>query len=272
MKRKHLLLTLLLALFAPWAANAQTQTLTVYDEGGTTKHSYIPFCGRYAHYGTSSQFIIPATELTDLAGGSISKLTFYSSSDNKVFDETLTVYLKEVNYTTFGEPYTWEDWSSLTQVYSSSFELSNYQMEIEFDTPFGYNGGNLLIGFLIPHEENGGYKMLSWYGENQTGVTALYSYYLNNGWLDHSDSFLPKTTFTYETCQKPTGLTVNDVTNSSVTFSWTENGSATHWQIDCCNNSNFTCDPNYYIDVNNTPSYSITQCNGLTPAPPTMPA
>lgn len=36
MKRKHLLLTLLLALFAPWAANAQVMMLFSQDfEGGT---------------------------------------------------------------------------------------------------------------------------------------------------------------------------------------------------------------------------------------------
>lgn len=33
---------MLLALFAPWAAKAQ-ETLTVYDQGGSTTSSYVPF-------------------------------------------------------------------------------------------------------------------------------------------------------------------------------------------------------------------------------------
>ena len=63
MKVRHLLLTLL-ALFVPWAVNAQTN-LTVCD--GTANSQYIPFEGYNADAtaGQQNQMIYPADLLTD---------------------------------------------------------------------------------------------------------------------------------------------------------------------------------------------------------------
>ena len=75
MKRKSLLILLLLAAFAPWTT-AQ-ETLTVYDQGGSTTNSTIPIYGYNADYGFRNQFIIPADKLEAMKGGTLEKLTFY---------------------------------------------------------------------------------------------------------------------------------------------------------------------------------------------------
>ena len=80
MKTKHLLLLLLMALVAPWVANAQTQTLTVCDGDDGFNNNFIPIAGTYVDtQGTISEFIIPSTTegMADMVGASISKLTFY---------------------------------------------------------------------------------------------------------------------------------------------------------------------------------------------------
>ena len=58
MIKKSLLLTLLLAILVPWAAQAQ-ETLTVCN--GTETNEYLPVYGYYMDtQGTTSEFIIPA--------------------------------------------------------------------------------------------------------------------------------------------------------------------------------------------------------------------
>ena len=228
MRSKHLLLMLLLALMAPWVANAQgTETLTVYD--GTNTNSYIPFNGLYADYGTRSQFIIPSGELEELVGGTIQKLTFYSSTASTTYNEGVTVYLKEVDYTVF-ESAALEDWSTMTAVWTGNLTVSDNQMEIVFSSPYTYNGDNLMIGFQVT-EWGSSCPSIAWYGVNQTTDTYTAAY--NNANSSHTwsssiyrQNFLPKTTFTYTpgsgaTCDKPETLDVSSVSAHGATLTWT---------------------------------------------------
>ena len=222
-----------MALLVPWAAKAQ-ETLTVYDASNT--NGYIPFYGLYADYGTRAQFIIPASKLEDLAGGSIQKLTFYSSTASKAFDEEFTVYLKEVNYTTF-EANSMEDWTTMTAVWTNTVTISENQMEIDFSTtPFDYNGGNLMIGFHVT-DWGSVCPTTNWYGENQpTGTyTAVENHATSSshswGSNYNRQTFLPKTTITYEaplvTCNKPETLVADPVNSHDATLTWT-GGSGTY--------------------------------------------
>jgi hypothetical protein len=72
-----------------------------------------------------------------------------------------------------------------------------------------------------------------------------------------SETSTYKTTYfsTPVACPKPTTLSLNTLTNTSATLNWTENGSATSWQI-CLNN-----DESNLINVTTNP-YTVT---GLTP-------
>lgn len=228
--KSKIIITMMLLLSAVGWARAQEE-LTVYDN--TTTNNNVPFYALYADYGTRSQFIIPSDAITDMAGGSIEKLTFYTSTASVSFDEEVTVYLKEVNYSTFADA-TLEDWSSMEDVYVGTLTVSDNQLEIILDTPYLYGGDNLMIGFQVT---NWGTTCpsISWLGEGQAETTALY----NNANGSHVWSttvtkaqFLPKTTFEYTpggeapAVVKPKNLTVNYTGGTTAEVSWTSDAEA----------------------------------------------
>ena len=236
MKMKQTILTLLLAFIG---LNAYADELTVYD--GTDTASEIPFYASFAKSGIRSQFIIPADQLTNVNGCDITKLTFYSSSASASFDEGVTVYLKEVDNATFTTyPAVLEDWSSMTAVYTGTISVSGNLMVINFDSPYTYNGGNLMIGLQVTTwGDSTGF--IYWYGVKQPlgqdAYTAVYNYAeSDHTWKSSTilSKFLPKTTLTYEesgSCPAPTGLACTASSSASVTLAWTQKGEVTAWQI-----------------------------------------
>ncbi|MBQ6918097.1 MAG: DUF2436 domain-containing protein, partial [Prevotella sp.] len=105
--------------------------------------------------------------------------------------------------------------------------ISGNQMVVEFDTPYQYMGGNLVIGFL--QTVTGTYSSCSWYGVSATGA-SMGGY----GSSISQQNFLPKTTFDYEpgeepSCIKPTGLAVEYTGGTEATISWTSD--ATAWNM-----------------------------------------
>ena len=79
MKRKSLLFALLVALFMPWAAQAQ-ETVEIGTDGGTTTNNYLP--GYTLYDNTLSEQIYTAEEvlsLLHLMNGQPSPLTHHSS-------------------------------------------------------------------------------------------------------------------------------------------------------------------------------------------------
>ncbi len=95
---------------------------------------------------------------------------------------------------------------------------------------------------------------------NQCTVTLLgeaYEIYTGDdnvqGWDDPENPIILD--FTPQGCPRPGEVTVSDITTSGATVSWTENGTATAWQI-CLNN-----DETSLVDINE-PYYSITGLAG----------
>ena len=223
MKMKHTILTLLLALIG---LSAYADEITVYD--GIEESFYVPFYGHNASNGTRSQYIIPADLLVNVDGCNITKLTFYSPSNyaSRSFDEGVTVYLKEVGYTTFAST-AFEDWSSMTPVYTGTIGVnSDCQMVINFDSPYSYSGGNLMIGFQVTTWGTTS-QYVRWYGASATYGTGWYE----NAGDGHSwsgsgikQSIVPKTTLTYEesntTCPRPTNLTASVTNGHTATVTW----------------------------------------------------
>lgn len=248
--KSKIIITMMLLLSAVGWARAQEE-LTVYDN--TTTNNNVPFYAMYADYGTRSQFIIPSDAITVMAGGSIEKLTFYTSTASVSFDEEVTVYLKEVNYSTFADA-TLEDWSSMEGVYVGTLTVSDNQLEIILDTPYLYGGDNLMIGFQVTNWGTA-CPSISWLGEGQAETTALY----NNANGSHVWSttvtkaqFLPKTTFEYTpggeapAVAKPKNLTVNYTGGTTAEVSWTSDAEA------------------FDIDVNGTVTENVSSPYTLT--------
>ena len=175
--------------------------LTVYD--GTATNQYIPMYGYYFDDFTKSECIIPASALTSMNGCTISAITFYPSSvatTNSTWTSTSqTVFLKEVSGTTLGGSYSGTSGATTVKVGAPlDMPTAGMAYTITFDTPYTYNGGNLLIG--VYNTDDGSYNKVEWYGTSNltSGVSAYGS---NASSLNsvgyNAQSFLPKTTFTY---------------------------------------------------------------------------
>ena len=224
--------------------------LTVND--GTTTNGYVPIYGYYVDNITKSQFIIPAENLADMAWGTINKMTFYAAADKNWGNAQFEVYITETSETTVSEL---ADYTTMTKVMNAaSLGISGNQMVVEFDTPYQYMGGNLMIGFL--QTVTGTYSSCSWYGVSATGA-SMGGY----GSSIYQQNFLPKTTFDYEpgeepSCYKPTGLAVEYTGGTSATFTWTENGTATSWDLQYSTDAEFTTYTQQQVD--GTPTYELT--------------
>ena len=202
--------------------------LTVYN--GTATNQYIPMYGYYFDEYTKSEFIIPATELEDMVGGTITAITFYPSNVGTTNSSwgaaEQTVFLKEVSSTTLGGSYSGTTGATTVKVGSPlDMPTAGTAYTITFDTPYTYQGGNLLIGV---YNNKGSYNKVEWYGTSN--LTSGVSAYGNNSSSLNSVSynaqaFLPKTTFTYTAsegfCAKPENLhIVGEIGPRSVTMGW----------------------------------------------------
>ena len=211
----------------------------MYD--GTVSNGQIPAYLGYWDDFTRSQVVIPATDLTDMAGGTITSMTFYTTKQNLPYTSVSTadVYLMEVDYTAIDA---FEPKASATMVYqgTASFVLDETgeagSWTIEFATPYIYGGGNLLIG--IENTTDAGYKFIYFYGQTVNGASV--SGY-NSSSLDNvtptQRNFIPKTTFAYTPASgvvvaKPTNLQVSNIGPNSATLSWTAGGEETAWDVE----------------------------------------
>ena len=150
-------------------ARAQ-ETLTVCD--GTDASSNIPFYGLYADtQGAASECVIPSDLLGDMVGGEITEMKFYLKSHAaEAWTGTFQVYLKEITETTLtgiSGP------DAGTVVFTrANVDATGAELTITFDTPYTYNGGNLLIGSYV--SVAGNWKSASFYGTIQTENTAAW--------------------------------------------------------------------------------------------------
>ena len=264
MKKSKLFLILLALLAFGSTAWAQDQTLTLND--GTNLRDEVPIRGWMDREGLGSQFIIPASELTDMQGGTINQLTFYAETASYSFyGAEYKVYITEVDYTEFEpevfhsifdiESASYCDWNTMADYYNGGVNISENMMVITLTAPYHYTGGNLLIGIRLTQEGSNA-DNVNWYGRNQSTVSSVYPLYLGSNEFYFSAKYLPKVTFGYTpsssapTCMWPI-VTSATVTNHTATIHWTENGEATAWQV-CLDD-----DESNIVDVS-TNSYTFT--------------
>ena len=178
------------------------ETMTVYD--GTMTNYRIPAYIIYFDDFTKSQFVIPAEDLADMTSSSISSMTFYTTSSNVPYitESSADVYLKEVNYTEISD---FEPKVSATTVYSGYLNIvsagNGGEMTINFNTPYTYNGGNLLIG--IENTNDNGWKNISFYGQTVNGASISGKNSSSTGTITaEQQNFIPKTTFGFQSACK----------------------------------------------------------------------
>lgn len=258
---KTFCLMLLMALFMPWKAYAQ-ETLTVCD--GTTTNNYIPINGMYVDtQGTTSEFIIPAGTdgMDEITDGTISKLTFYITNGPASWGSpVIQVYMGEVEGTTISSL---NGPANFTIVYEGVLDNTQSSMEVEFDNPYTYEGGNLLIGTYV--KTKAGWKTTTYAGVSAPNGSSRYNSGSGSG---TAQSFLPKTTFTYEPatvggCAKPKAFNATNITAHEAILTWQPGAEGqTDWDVFVTTNATFV------PDESTTPTYQVTECtkalSGLT--------
>lgn len=183
--KKFLLSLAVIAAGALSLGAQETTTLTVAD--GTTNNSY-PFNMLYwDSESTTTQVIYNATMLDEMMGGTINSVKFYVSGTFTKVDNTVTqisMGTTEQNAFESATPIT-----GLTVVKNefTSPESGVTEVEIVFDTPYVYEGGNLVFECKVTTA--GGWKSNNFYGANQDGKVSMSRTSTSN--------FMPKTTFTY---------------------------------------------------------------------------
>ena len=208
--------------------NANAEEITVYN--GTATNQRLPMYVYCFDDYTRSQYVIPAADLDDMEGSTITAIKYYTSYANTYTTKSsVDVYLKEVSGTTISA---FEDKGTATIVYQGTVSFANGETTITLSTPYDYKGGNLLIG--CENATDAGYFNMFFYGQTVNGASVSGS---NGSSTANAPStqqnFIPKTTFVYTEAvtntPKPTDLTVTTVTASAATIGWTS--TASKWNL-----------------------------------------
>ncbi len=175
-----------LAMFVP----AQAETLNLYD--GSSWSNKAPFNGMYFDVaGNKTQVLYPAADLTDMVGKQITGITFYTDENGCPIDGgLLNISLGETDVEVMDGYIT----EGMTQVGTLTFtknQTGNVEIVITFDTPYTYNGGNLVFENVVA--QTTGYDNLYC-----MGVSTSYNNCVVTDFGMTMRQFLPKTTFTYE--------------------------------------------------------------------------
>ena len=112
---------------------------------GTDKNNNIPIKLDWYHdaKANSSQMIYPASMLTVLNGKKLNSLRFYADADlTKLSGGKVQVSLKEVDFTEFADVH---QVTGMTVVAEVTPIFNGNEMQLTFDTPFDYKGGNLAV-------------------------------------------------------------------------------------------------------------------------------
>ena len=232
-------------------------TLTVNE--GTASNSFIPIYGYAVSIKWQSQFVIPATALSDMNGKDVLKMTYYCNQNEKDWGNAeFAVEVKEVNETALTS--TDFDWTQMTTLYSGSLAVNGGLMTIIFNDAYHYQGGNLLIGFR--QTKTGTDAGCSWKGITTSSNASLGGYVTL---ADYNElyQFLPQVAFSYyaDACDAPSQFTSTAVGITTATLDWTANNSETAWEIAYSSNAQFDPDQVNPVQVSVKP-YTI---EGLEP-------
>ena len=176
-----------LASFVP----AQADELTVFDDVQTSECT--PFYGYncdVANYRV--QTILPENDLSAMTGAVISSMKFYiaDANGNQLNGEKLAVSVgttDKTSYSGFSPDFV----DGLTQVAEITMAAGETEVVVDFDEPWVYEGGNLVIETVVV--QNGAYKHVYFYGQNASVNNVGYS----SANVGGETNFYPKTTFSY---------------------------------------------------------------------------
>ena len=229
---KKLLLSLVLMAIGFTTSSYAQNNLTVYDGGAT--NAYVPVYGFYADAFTKVEFIMNSDELSPMTGGQITSMKWYLSTPAAdVWGGRFQIFVQEVDFNAL-EAYV--GMGNATIVYDGPLDGTQEELEIQFDTPFEYNGGNLLVG--VYGVEKGTYKSATFSGAEVMGASLQgYSYSDLEAVTPNQRNFVPKTTFTFLPSSgvvyfRPTNVQASNITSTSADITWTPGNDETSWNVE----------------------------------------
>ena len=229
---KKFIYSLVLCAIAAIPAFAQ-ETLTVYD--GDATNAYVPVYGFYADAYNKCEFIMPADDLSDMQGGTITKLTwFLATVPEAVWGGNFQVYVKEVAETACTTAFLGTEGATL--VYEGPLDGTSGTLTIEFANDYTYEGGNLM--FAVYQTATGTYKSASFAGTAVTGgAVSNYNYSSLEGVTAGTvRDFLPKTEFEYipaaGVIYKPKNIQATELTPNSAVITWDAGAAETSWGVE----------------------------------------
>lgn len=189
MKSFKLLLASLmtLAMFVP----ALADELTVFE--GTDVSEIVPIRSYYYDIqGHQVQTILPESEFALLVGASITSMKFYiaDAAGNQMSGGKLAVSIGQTvlnSFPSFDPSFSTEE---LTQVAEITMTPGGNEVVIDFDEPWVYEGGNIMIQTTVV--ETGNYPHVFFRGKQTSVLNAIYG----KGVIG-TTGFYPMTTFTY---------------------------------------------------------------------------
>lgn len=173
-----------LASFVP----AQADEITLFD--GTDQSEYSPIYGyNNDSEGNISQTIIHESYLEGLKGADITALKFYIA-DAAGNGMTSGTYAVSIGTTDENSMYT-TPLEGLTQVAEITMVGGATEIVVNFDEPWTYEGGNIVIETKVI--AGGNYVHVNFFGQAADVNNVLYG-----NWTKYNTNFYPKTTITYE--------------------------------------------------------------------------
>lgn len=182
--------------------------LTVCE--GETQSQNAPIYGYYCDtQGTFVQMLYPANMLAEAAGGKITAIRFYPTSNISVGTPTIELSLKGTEETAYeaesaiavpGNLVT-----DLTTVSTITLENGQEGLQFDFNQPYAYEGGNLAVQTLVAVK--GAWARTYFYGVNQETNTS-YAQWAETGGYNQMIQFLPKMTIIYTKEQTPVVETI----------------------------------------------------------------
>ena len=180
-----------MAMFVP----AQAETLTVYD--GSDGNQYVPIYGGYFDtQNVVTQIIYHESDLQDMTGALITSMKFYigyPEDGNKLNGGKLSVWIGTTDLNQFSG-YSPEVIDGLTPVAEISMTAGETEVVVDFNQPFVYTGGNLVVKTIVEESSNYYDDLYFW------GLTTEFNasmYYMPASGSSWGQNFGPKTTFDY---------------------------------------------------------------------------
>ncbi len=179
--------------------SASAETLSLYEH--ESESYFVPINSMWFDTpGNKTQVLYPAADLTDMVNKKITAITFYTDEDGvKMNGGTLDLYMGETDVTALTGYI-----DGLTKVGTVSIsESAETELTLTFDTPYLYQGGNLVFGNVVTAAGN---MTMTYFGGEAVNYNS--GVYVGNMYGNTEfKQFLPKTTFTYEGGGAPVGHT-----------------------------------------------------------------